>query len=1193
MSRVRKIIMSILCAAFATLLAAACVMFGVNARKADAAEIAAEDFKISKIGIRLADDGKQGVRFTVRIKKELLNNANAKVTVYVLPQMFHTGAHLADGSATAISQDLTGYWTDETAENGSATGYAVSAAYIYEIPASNYGVKLLAEAALTYTENDEAVTKWSAVTDGYSLTDVAKLAPADKAEAVQSYIIDKAKITYKNADGTTIGSETLDYGATLNYPAAAGQEGISLNWFTNKRSSWNPAWTAQGDMTLTCLGNVIDEKLLSANETSSESVNESAPVGFKNVWKTNNKLLENKDKNGAVIDCYLRGENYSNADIRNYNEIYYAVKTDFKCAVPTGKVATNGWIYFTFTQNADNTWKATVTYTTPENITKTETSTKNYNFSESLPSRPAGSLAALMYDPWYVPYVANKNSYVYFTELRGVRKPIEITGEKIIDCVYDNIDTSCPNKTVEFGTSVETAPEGFTGVKEFTCSETSLMAKMSHVDIQSYAEVHFAIKTNGYMQIDTSAISKDALKKKYNDWLYFTLVNESTETKVQWRVIVVYQGCQIVNFLNNRNITQKGVCGVLWHGGTVGTMPYNDTKDFKIYSTELRGTLKPTQTTLARAGATDYKIVVPDKSANEDNYGAATRAASELKTFFKEATGADLGNYVQDTGTLQSDMKFISIGFTNSLNSNVEGVDYDALGISGYSIKTINGNVFISGQSAGLMNGVYELLRTYFNYEYYTDGFYKIDDLSGEEVFVQPINEEFVPSFEYRLPAYGFENSATGGFASDPMVSWRMQYNMLSVKGVGGVQWHNFFAAIPVSEYKNAHPNWFSPDGTQLCLTRDKNALAAEMAKKVQEILEKEPSANFVMIGQQDNDDWCTCSSCKKVIAQYGGYNSATYILFMNAVSDCLQPYLEQSGRASVKLGMFAYHKTQNAPVSVTNGKTVLLDGMKLNANVCVVYAPIEANYYVSFNDEKNASVKKNIEGWSLAADNVLYWTYMENFGYYQLIFDNFGSLQENLQLLHDHNGLWLYNLAQYNNGNSTGFSRFKAYLNAKLMWNVNADVAALTDDFFNNYYGVAATNMRKIYNEYRAMTKYIYEHDNNSTIGYLSLNGHVPSAKDFWFSSLKGWLKNVDDALTEADKLKGVNDAECERVKKAVKLESLSIRYALITYFSGNFTAAELSEMKIAWKNDATELNITMCGERKSIETLYSEWKI
>lgn len=1179
MSRVRKIIMSILCAAFATLLAAACVMFGVNARKADAAEIAAEDFKISKIGIRLADDGKQGVRFTVRIKKELLNNANAKVTVYVLPQMFHTGAHLADGSATAISQDLTGYWTDETAENGSATGYAVSAAYIYEIPASNYGVKLLAEAALTYTENDKAVTKWSAVTDGYSLTDVAKLAPADKAEAVQSYIIDKAKITYKNADGTTIGSETLDYGATLNYPAAAViKNKTQRGWLTNLNTPWNTAWKAQGDMTLTATyvtGAVIAEKMYSTckdgNHKAYESVaNIALPEGYEKVWQA---PLSNGQKHGMYMP--------SN-DLSGYSEVHFAIKTgdrySFGGSVATVKELKN-WIYFSLTQNSNGTWNLVAT-SDGADVWTAEGLTANNNAGEYTKN----ALSAILYgDPskGYTPVGTGTENF-YFTELRGIKKPV---GEVIDKKLYreDKVDIT---------TTTESIPNGYEYVWQTTSGQRNSMGTVYYIhgsalsseSVEQYESLNFAVKTK--FKFGTSSKQVEAV-----DWVYVTM----TRNGENWDLVAMVNGQEIwtntgKNFAGNDVYKANSLAAANYN---VWWLAFVEKNDSPVYFTELRGTLKPTQTTLARAGATDYKIVVPDKSANEDNYGAATRAASELKTFFKEATGADLGNYVQDTGTLQSDMKFISIGFTNSLNSNVEGVDYDALGISGYSIKTINGNVFISGQSAGLMNGVYELLRTYFNYEYYTDGFYKIDDLSGEEVFVQPINEEFVPSFEYRLPAYGFENSATGGFASDPMVSWRMQYNMLSVKGVGGVQWHNFFAAIPVSEYKNAHPNWFSPDGTQLCLTRDKNALAAEMAKKVQAILEKEPSANFVMIGQQDNDDWCTCSSCKKVIAQYGGYNSATYILFMNAVSDCLQPYLEQSGRASVKLGMFAYHKTQNAPVSVTNGKTVLLDGMKLNANVCVVYAPIEANYYVSFNDEKNASVKKNIEGWSLAADNVLYWTYMENFGYYQLIFDNFGSLQENLQLLHNHNGLWLYNLAQYNNGNSTGFSRFKAYLNAKLMWNVNADVAALTDDFFNNYYGVAATNMRKIYNEYRAMTKYIYEHDNNSTIGYLSLNGHVPSAKDFWFSSLRGWLKNVDDALAGADKLKGVNDAECERVKKAVKLESLSIRYALITYFSGNFTSAELSEMKKAWKTDATELNITMCGERKSIETLYSEWKI
>ena len=708
-------------------------------------------------------------------------------------------------------------------------------------------------------------------------------------------------------------------------------------------------------------------------------------------------------------------------------------------------------------------------------------------------------------------------------------------------------------------------------------------------DITGYSEIRYAVKTN-YQFSTPSGISQ------INGWVYYTFIQNDNGT---WNMTMEYTQNGEAKTENKANIS-------LYAGNTTYTanslqalsynawyLPYVNAADTSyVYFTELRGTLKPVQATLAKAGVSEYSIVVPDKSENIDNYGAATRAAKELKTFFREATGADLGDYVQDTGNLKSGMKYISIGFTNELNNKVGGVDYDALGISGYSIRTIDDNVYISGQGMGLMNGVYEFLRTHFNYEYYTDGFYKIDDCTLKDVVLQTINEEYKPSFEYRLPAYGFEISATGGNATDAMVNYRMQYNNLSIKGFGNNIWHNFFDAIPIAEYKTAHPTWFSPAGTQPCLTRDKDGLATEMAEKVKAVLETDTSATFVMIGQQDNDDWCNCTTCQSVIAQYGGYNSATYIAFMNAVSDKLQAYLVENGRTSVKLGMFAYHKTQDAPVTVADGKVSLIDGMKLNANVCVVYAPIEANYYVSFNDAVNEKVKKNIEGWSLVADNVLYWTYMENFGYYQLVFDNFGSMQENLQLLHEHNGLWLYNLGQYNNGNSTGFSRYKAYLNAKLLWNVNADVNALTDDFFNNYFGVASSYMRTIFNEYRAMTKYIYENE-DKTLGYLSINGHVPSAKDFRYSNLTKWLDDIDKALAEADKLAGTDDAERERVRNAVILESLSFRYALITYFGENFTSDELLTMKNEWKSDAAKLGVTLCGEHKTLETLYEEWGI
>ncbi len=1171
MSKIKKLLTYLLGVTFAVVLALACVTLGVN-NKANAAETA-DDFKVSSIGIRLQDNAVDtGVRFGVRIKSELLEKTDAKVTLYVLPQMFYAeGAHLNAGAATAQSVELVGEWE---ADGDYKNGYA----YIYDFPASNYGVKLLAEACLTYTENGATVTKWTPVSDAYSLTDVAKVAKDGGKTGVDNYIIENARITYKNADGTEIKNETLAYGAALNYPAAAViKNKTQRGWVTSKGSAWNTSWTAQGNMTLTAAyydGIVVDDKVFSAKNLIAEAVNEATPDGFEKVWKTNNTLSKSGESK------YLHGQFYSAEDITGYSEIRYAVKTDYQFSTPSGICAVNGWVYYTFIQNDDGTWNMTMTYTQKGEV-KTETR-NNISLYAGNEYYTAKSLQALSYNAWYLPYVKNVDtSYVYFTELRGIKKSI---GEVIDKKLYRD-------DKVTITTTTEGIPSGYEYVWQTTSGKRNPMgtayyihgSALSSESVEQYESLNFAVKTK--FKFGTSSKQVKAV-----DWVYVTM----TRNGENWDLVATVNGEEIwkntgKNFAGDNNYPSNSLAAANYN---VWWLAIVEKSDSPVYFTELRGTLKPTQTTLAKSGATEYRIVVPDKSESVDNYGAATRAASELKTFFREATGADLGDYVQDTGNLKSDIKYISIGFTNTLNNNVEGVDYDALGISGYSIKTINGNVFISGQGAGLMNGVYEFLRAHFNYEYYTDGFHKIDDCSNEEVVLQTINEEYKPSFEYRLPSYGFEISATGGYATDKMVGYRMQYNNLSIKGVGGVQWHNFFAAIPKSEYGSQHPDWFSPDGNQLCLTRDKDGLAAEMANKVKATLEANPSATFVMIGQQDNDDWCNCSVCQSVISQYGGYNSATYILFMNAVSDKLQSYLNESGRTDVKLGMFAYHKTQDAPVTTVGGEVALIGGMKLNSNVCVVYAPIEANYYVSFNDAVNASVKKNIEGWSLVADNVLYWTYMENFGYYQLIFDNFGSMQENLQLLHKHKGWWIYNLAQYNNGNSTGFSRLKAYLNSKLMWNVNADVAALTDDFFGNYFGVASSYMRKYFDEYRAMTKYIYENE-DKTIGKLSINGHVPSGKDFWYSKLTAWLGYIDNALAEADKLAGVNDEERVRVRNAATLESLFVRYALITYYSGKFQSDKLLTMKQTWKADVAKLGVTMCGEHKSLETLYTEWGV
>ncbi len=415
MSKIKKLLTYLLGVTFAVVLALACVTLGVN-NKANAAETA-DDFKVSSIGIRLQDNAVDtGVRFGVRIKSELLEKTDAKVTLYVLPQIFYAeGAHLNAGAATAQSVELVGEWE---ADGDYKNGYA----YIYDFPASNYGVKLLAEACLTYTENGATVTKWTPVSAAYSLTDVAKIAKDGGKTGVDNYIIENARITYKNADGTEIKNETLAYGAALNYPAAAViKNKTQRGWVTSKGSAWNTSWTAQGNMTLTAtylVGEIITEKTYSTCKDGSHKAYESAaktalPEGYEKVWQA--PLSSNGQKHGMYMP--------SN-DLSGYSEVNFAIKTGdrylFGGSVAEIKKLKN-WIYFNLTQNSNGTWNLVAT-SDDAGVWTAEGLTANNNAGEYTKN----ALSAILYgDPnkGYTPLGTGGENF-YFTELRGIKKPI-------------------------------------------------------------------------------------------------------------------------------------------------------------------------------------------------------------------------------------------------------------------------------------------------------------------------------------------------------------------------------------------------------------------------------------------------------------------------------------------------------------------------------------------------------------------------------------------------------------------------------------------------------------------------------------------------------------------------------------------------------------------------------------------------
>ena len=600
MNKAKKIIKYMLCAAFAAILALACITFGAN-KKAQAAETA-DDFKVASIGIRLQNDAKEtGVRFKINAKADLLHKTDAKVTVYVLPQMFYEdGAHLNAGAVAAQSVELVGEWANE-GENGE---YKTAYAYIYDFPANNYGVKLLAEACLTYTDNGATVSKWTAISSANSLTDVAKAARDSGVSGADDYIVNNVKITYKNADGTKIGDQTLAYGDTLTYPTLKEADQYLL-WKTSKGTKWNSEWVAQGNMTLTAVnyGVMVDASALQISSLSNgnnpyavPTTEVAAPVGFTKVHKSTTKIT---------------GSNmlYSVLNLTNYKSVYFALKTDgtfFLGKTSTEKVEYNGkkWMIFRITHNADGeTWDVTVN----DEDGKLLVEAKGFKADRNDGMYVANALSTILYGNrnGNEGYICSSDATVlYATEIRAdrtdERRKVAPIGEIIkadsADLMLFDEDKIKLGELPSDNADGALYATGFEKIYKSTWhSDNSgyIDRALSDKNVTGdYSEIRFAIMTDRCIcYYNTMNPSKTGCLT----WWYFTLIKDETTDK--WTATVTDEGGRVIATKDNLNETYYGsnsLDSILWGswGGFRLTNDHTNETEWVVYCTEIRGVKK-------------------------------------------------------------------------------------------------------------------------------------------------------------------------------------------------------------------------------------------------------------------------------------------------------------------------------------------------------------------------------------------------------------------------------------------------------------------------------------------------------------------------------------------------------------------------------------------------------------------------
>lgn len=328
------------------------------------------------------------------------------------------------------------------------------------------------------------------------------------------------------------------------------------------------------------------------------------------------------------------------------------------------------------------------------------------------------------------------------------------------------------------------------------------------------------------------------------------------------------------------------------------------------------------------------------------------------------------------------------------------------------------------------------------------------------------------PSFAFRETLYYYPNH------SRLYADWHRLHNRADLHSQWGMFVHTFQHLIPASRYYDAHPEWFSMragrrdrDG-QLCLSNPQ--MLDELCRRLADTMARRPEATVWSVSNNDNYNACQCPDCLRLDSLYGG-PTGTLIHFINQVA---RRFPDKT------ISTLAYQYTRCAP----KGGSV-----KPDPNVNIMFCSIECGREASIaTSPKEASFRQDMEDWNRLTDNIFLWDYVVQFRNFWNPFPNLHVLQPNLQFFH-RNGVRMMFEQATGEDNITSWMDIRCYMLAKLMWDVDADMDSIMDDFYRGYYGAAAPMVRRIVDTMTATlvasgkTLNIYGFPVDGADGYLS----------------------------------------------------------------------------------------------------------
>lgn len=607
-------------------------------------------------------------------------------------------------------------------------------------------------------------------------------------------------------------------------------------------------------------------------------------------------------------------------------------------------------------------------------------------------------------------------------------------------------------------------------------------------------------------------------------------------------------------------------CGV---DGTYTENKLDTVHEFETFSTDYD---------LVKSGNTSYALIYP---AQTDNF--LRQAVSEAQYFFKDATGISIDAYADDEENLPA--KFISIGNTSKLASSGINANLTELGDSGYRIEVIDGNVYLIGNRIGSLNAVYEFLHQQFGFEIYArDEIYIDQGVIDKKLLGMKIRD--IPDIEYRA-------ASTGEIMQDFEYMRRMRMNSFSDVWIpvnSGEAWHNFFDYVPVNQYSEKHPEWFSNDMHQLCFSRDPDGLLEVVLESTKKSILARPDVDNISFTQMDGAYWCECTKCVESKNKYNGAESAVYIQFTKRLAKEIKKWNEEvCPDRNIIISIFAYQRTSIPPV-ISDGKggyKLIDDTVEFESNMAIFYAPISMNYYYDYSDPVNATAKDYFEKWKVLTDKIYVWQYCTNFMDFLQPFNTFNSMQGIYQEQVKAGTVYIFDQHQHTQNVPCDWGRMKMYLQSKLQWDSQRNIDELVDAYMKNYFRDAAEPMREMYDFYNEYFAYLAAE--KGYVGDLVATTSVVNTTMWPYNTVQKFLSYTDRAFEAILPIKSVDPALYTKLYDRINLETISYRYLTYELYPSMFTSSALEDYKNRLYGDCLSLGLSNYSEGSGIGSYFA----